>query len=187
MFARHEANFAAISTTLAVKGAMMSLSTETMVETDFGWRAVKDLKQGDAVATLDGGFVPLSWISDANATSDVYLAPAGALDNCSDVLLPGDTLVGIETPEGFDGVNSDTFSLPLKALDGTRGIRRAPGALANVRILGFENEEMLWAQTGMLVHARPIGDAFFDTLGFAEARAFAALDEAGHFGNALAA
>lgn len=180
MFTRHTAEFAEVNSTLAVKGAMVNLGLDTMLETPRGWTAVSELAPGDEVATLDGGFAPLAWIGRSQPMTRGLLVPAGAIDNCSDVILPDDTLVGIEAPLSFEAT-SDHVSLPLVAFEGLRGIRRPDGDAGQFRILGFETEEMIWAQTGMLVHARPMADAFFQTLRFADARGLVSLIDAGHF------
>lgn len=186
MFTRHTAEFAEVKSTLAVQGAMVNLGLDTMLETPNGWMAVSDLAPGDAVATLDGGFTPISWIGRAQPMTDSLLVPAGAAGNCSDLVLPTDTLLGIEAPLDYDAT-SDHVSLPLAAFEGMRGIGRGAIAPGQFRTLGFDAEEMIWAQTGMLVHARPMADAFFQTLRFADARALIALIDAGHYDLAQAA
>lgn len=179
MFTRYATEFANVNTSLAVKGAMVNLSVDAMLETPRGWMAVADLNPGDEVATLDGGFKPVSWISRTQPMLNGLLVPAGALGNCSDVILPADTLVGLEAPLTFEA-ESDHVSLPVAALEGLRGVRR-PDAVGRYCSLGFDTEEMVWTQTGMLVHAHPIADAFFQTLGFADARGLISLIDAGHF------
>lgn len=169
MFTRHNTAFADIQSTIAVKGAIASLSCNAMLETEAGFRAASDLQAGDTVATLDGGFAPISWIGQSAYAISAHLVPAGALDNCSDLYLPSDTLVGIEAPMGFEAA-SDLISMPVSALEGHRGIRPATGPVKACTI-GLETEEMIWTQTGTLLHARPMTDAFFQTLRFAEARA----------------
>jgi hypothetical protein len=179
MFTRYAVEFAEVNTSLAITGAMVNLGMDTMVETAQGWTAIADLTAGDAVATLDGGFVPLAWVGDTQPVVDALFVPARALNNCSDIILPAETLVGIEAPLHFDA-KSDHVSLPLAALEGLRGICKSDAAL-QFRTLGFASEEMIWAQTGMLVHARPMADGFFQTLRLAEARRLVSLVDAGHF------
>ncbi|THH38890.1 hypothetical protein E4Z66_04850 [Aliishimia ponticola] len=181
MFARHQKEFAEVKSNLAVKGAVISLGDATMLETRTGWMPVAELTRGDAVATLDGGFAPISWISEDRVARSAMLVPAGALDNCSDIYLPADALIAIEAPLDFQEAKSDHVSMPLSALEGYRGIRRDEDIVMTTRTLGFAEEEMLWAQTGLLIHARPMTDAFFQTLSFAESRAVLALIEAGAY------
>ncbi len=185
MFTRHTAEFAEVNSSLAVNGAMVNLGLDTMLETPQGWTAVADLTPGTEVATLDGGFAPIAWVGRAQPMGHGLLVPAGALGNCSDLVLPGETLVGLEAPLEFDAT-SDHISLPLAAFEGLRGIRRS-NAVGCFRTLGFDAEEMLWAQTGLLVHARPMADAFFQTLRFGDARGLISLIDAGHFDLAQAA
>lgn len=185
MFTRYKSEFAEVNSALAIKGAMVNLGLDTMVETRQGWTAVAALNSGDEVATLDGGFAPISWIGRAQPAIGGLLVPAGSLDNCSDVVLPEEARIGVEAPLHFDA-ESDHVSLPLAAFEGLRGIRRPQGTLL-ARTLGFETEEMVWAQTGLLVHASPITDPFFQMLSFGDARGLIALLDAGHFELAQAA
>lgn len=185
MFTRHNAEFAEVSSTLAIKGALLTLSADCHLDTPNGWVPVAQLKAGDAVATLDGDFVPLNSAGRLKPANDAMLVPAGALDNSTDVILPNDTLIGLEAPLDFDA-ESDHISVPLSALDGVRGIRPSDAKL-HVRTLGLDTEEMVWFETALLAHARPMNDAFFQTLNFAEARTMLALSRAGQINNAVAA
>lgn len=186
MFTRFETEFTSVTAAQPVDGAMLSLTETAMLETRTGWVPLSDLKAGDAVATLDGGFVPIAWISKDRTTRTAMHVPAGALDNCAAIDLTEDTRIGLEAPLDFD-VESDHVSLPLAAFEGLNGIRRAPARTVLTRTLGLETEEMLWTQTGTLVHARPIAEGFFQMLSFADARAMLALREAGHFDGVKAA
>jgi len=71
MFTRHKAEFAEVNSTLAVKGAMVNLDLDTMLESTEGWKRVAELAAGEAVATLDGGFAPISWIGRAQPTDPI--------------------------------------------------------------------------------------------------------------------
>ncbi len=185
MFTRHKKDFADVTTTLAVPGAMVTLCDDTMVETQRGWRAVRDLIAGDQIATLDGGFATVAFLGQTKACPDSITIAAHAFGNCSDVAMPLDTKIGFEAPLGFETA-TDHVSFSADALSGLPGITRS-SAPHQMRVLGFEEEEMIWTQTGLLVHARPMGEAFFETLSFADARALLALQASGHFADAVAA
>ena len=184
MFSRHSSQFTDVTSTLPSKGAMVTMTNDTYLETRTGWLPASQIKPGDAVATLDGGFADVSWVGRVKPSDDLFFVPAGVLENCSPLILPGDTRVGIQAPLNFDAT-SDHISLPLAAFAGTAGICKTKRASVSMRTFGFETEEMIWAQTGSLLHARPMSDAFFHSLRFAEARAFLALYGPTH--NAVAA
>ena len=169
MFTRHNTTFADIKSTIAVKGAIASIGCDAMVETEQGFKAAGALLPGETIATLDGGFVPVSWVGQSAYALTSHHVPAGALDNCADLDLPSDTLIGIEAPLEFEAT-SDMISMPVSALEGHCGIRPTKRPI-KACTLGLETEEMIWTQTGTLLHARPMTDAFFQTLRFAEARA----------------
>ncbi len=167
MFTRHSIDFADITSVTHAPGAMLSLSAETMIETQSGWTRAADLTPTDHLASLDGGFVPVAWLRRALPCAAI-LVPAGALGNCSDLILPEDTHIGVDAPLNFE-VETDMLSLPLRAFLGQNGIRLT--AASEFITLGLASEEMLWAQTGLLIHARPMSNGYFHTLCTAQARA----------------
>ena len=185
MFTRHTAEFANITSENAVNGALLNLSADTMLETTRGWMPVCELAPGDSLATLDGGFARIAWVHRSTAAEPGLFVPAGVLDNCSDLVLPASTRIGITAPIDFDA-ETDTLSVPLSAFEGTKGIKRHVATVDTFSV-GLETEEMVWAQTGMLIHARPMSNPYFHALSFAEARALLALDHAGYFGQTRAA
>lgn len=186
MFTRFETDFAKIETQAALPGAMVSLASDTMVETEQGFVPVSQLKAGDRVATLDGGFAELAWVSDDHNPTAAYYVPARALGNCAAMMLPETTQIGIEAPLGYDA-SCDHLSLPIAAFEGRHGICRAERMEMTTRTLGFEAEEMIWTQTGLLTHAQAVADPFFETMNFAEARGFLALLDADHYAENRAA
>ncbi len=184
MFSRHTTEFAHVTATVPTNGAMLTITNDTQLETRTGWKAAGHVNPGDAVATLDGGFAEIAWVGRVKPSDDLFHVPAGTLGNCSAMVLPGATLVGLEAPLSFDA-DTDHISVPLAAFSGTRGICATERASVSMRTLGLKTEEMIWAQTGTLLHARPMSDAFFHSLRFADARAFLALHGPTH--NAVAA
>lgn len=173
MFTRHTTDFTQVSATQAIRGAMFSLSAETMLECERGWKAVEDLRPSDAIASLDGGFVPLAWVRRAVPSTALFV-PAGSLGNCSDLCLPSDTRIGLTAPADFDAT-TDTLSVPLRAFEGVRGIRKQALESPLCYTIGLTSEEMIWAQTGLMVHAKPMTSPYFHALSFAETRALLAI------------
>lgn len=172
MFHNHNTAFAAFDpalTTAAASAAQSTLSGETMVETPQGWVAAHTLRAGDALATLDGGFAPITAISTSNVTGAMVRIPGGALSNCSDVVLPGDVHVGLELPNHVS--DAPFVTVPLSALCGWQGIRPTLVGAAELATLHFDTEELIYAQTGLLIHAAHSGETFFNRLSYGETRA----------------
>jgi len=172
MFYNHTTDFAQFNTALTPAPALAAhctLSGETMVETQQGWVAARTLRAGDALATLDGGFAPISAITKPDITNAMVHIPGGALSNCSDVVLPGDVHVGLELPAHVS--DAPMVTAPLSALCGWRGIRPTFAGSSELATLQFDTEELIYAQTGLLIHAAPIGETFFERLNYGETRA----------------
>lgn len=151
-----------------------TLTAQTRLETEAGWVTVDTLQAGDAVATLDGGFATITGITRPRSAAPLVHIPGGTLHNCSDVAVPGDAYVGLRAPDRW--IDTPIVSLPVQALSGWRGVRPTLFSGGDLAQLQFANEEMLFAQTGMLVHAGPAdGDSFFPRLGYGDARAVLSL------------
>ena len=176
MFLNHAQSFASFKP--AQTAACATLLTGTLVETPQGWRAIETLAIGDSVATLDGGFAPITHLQSGLSDAPLWRLPAGALNNCSDLLLSGDQYIATPETAELDLYDAPYVLLPVSALTGFRGI--APTiSTAPYRIfeLGFATEEVLYVQSGAMVHApsRDSDDAFFQRLGYGETRAALAL------------
>lgn len=153
----------------------------TMVETAEGWRDVETLAPGIRVQTWDGGLQPLRAVERMRLAPGALLVQlaGGTLSTCSDlVLLPGQHLL-LETGAAADLLDCDVALMPAGALDGLAGVslqRQRSGA--DVFALGFEHEEIVYANTGALLHCAPAGASgagalrsdFFTVLDAAAAR-----------------
>jgi len=186
MFTRHTAQFTDLTAQSKISGASALMAGDTIVETERGFARVSDLQPGDKIATLDGGFVALCWTDPEASAHPGFHIPAGVLGNCSDLRLHATTFVGLAAPLNY-AADTDHLSLPIAAFEGTRGIRRLPPCDSRFFRVGLRNEEMIWTQTGLLTHARPLLGGHFTQLTFAAARALLALDDAGHFDREIAA
>lgn len=179
MFHNHTKAFAQFEPAIipaAPAAARTTLGGDTLVETAQGWVAVRSLRVGDALATLDGGFAPITAITTPDMTGPLVCVPGGALSNCSDVTLPGDVHVGLDLPGHIH--DAPLVTAPLNALCGWRGIRPTLAGATDLATLHFETEELIYAQTGLLIHAAPGGETFFERLGYGETRAKIALLQA---------
>ena len=132
------------------------------IATAMGWRAVEALTAGDLVLTFDNSLQPLLdvrretfWVNDmmAPAAYASVMVPAGALGNSQDLELLPDQGVLIETEAACD-VHGDPFAVvPARSLVGYRGICRvSPRTRVDVITLVFEDEQVIYAEGGALVH-----------------------------------
>ena len=148
------------------------LFASTMVETDAGWRPAGTLKEGQRLQTLDGGLVDLISVTQhksRNSDHLVWHVPAGVLDTCSDLELHDGQLVAICHKACQILFGQDIVLAPINALIGYRGIMprmSAPQASTEIR---FASEEIIYAQTGALLHVRePALAPFFQQIDHAE-------------------
>jgi hypothetical protein len=153
-----------------------TLGAQTLLETPLGWSNVDTLSVGDTVATLDGGFARITAISHPERTQPLIHVPGGVLSSCSDLHLPADTYVALTPPAHLS--DAPVVSVPLKALSGWRGIRPTLFGGPDLATLHFEEEEMIYAQTGLLIHAKSDNaSGFYKTLEYGDTRAMLSLIE----------
>lgn len=178
MLLNHDTAFAAFTPANASPSAerthTTTLSAQTLLETPSGWATVDTLRAGDDVATLDGGFVRICAISRPERRAPLIHVPGGVLSNCSDVSLPSDARVALTPPARWS--QAPVVSVPIKALCGWNGIRPTLFAGPDLATLHFDTEEMLFAQSGLLIHAYDgAPDPFFPVLEYGDTRALLAL------------
>lgn len=164
-----------------------ALPDGTMLETRDGWRAVETLGPGDAVATLDGGFAMLTGLRRrrlAPGRMRHWRIPAGTFNTCSDLRLSAGQHIALAGPECDRLFGAPCVLAPIATMAGFRGIAPLTGlARAEATELRFASEEIVYAQTGALLHV-PSGGAtsFFRTLGYGETRALLSLMNGAHCG-----
>lgn len=176
--------FSPIETLLAP--VTTGLVAGTLLETSTGWRPIEALAVGDCVQTLDGGLARILHLTRRTLRPEVETAllmlPGGQYDACSDLLLlPGQHLL-IDTLDDTTMDGAPFALIPALALAGPN-VRRhyAPTALEVVTPL-FADEEVVYANTGVLLHCPGITDgagrypedSFFPRLDAVAARAFLA-------------
>jgi hypothetical protein len=156
----------------------------TMVDTDRGFMEVRDLKPGDMVYTFDGGAQEVKAVKHSVPRLTTLMhVPAGALGNDTDLLLPADQMVALELDAAERLFDVPLVMTKLISLSGYKGISPAlPERMARIH-LEFGEEELVWAESGMLIQAAGEGlDSAFRRLSLAETRQILASDE----GRALA-
>ena len=197
MFLNHSQDFAQFQPTdiaanppalsFPKRAEISALKDGTMLETPTGWKPVETLQKGDQVYTLDGGFTELTGIRThslgAGTTRMVHI-PAGSLNNCSDLVLTAGQQVALIEPECETLFDAPCVLVPAAAMAGFRGIRPLTGfGETTATELSFATEEIVYAQTGALLHVSSgETDPFFRTLNYGESRALLSLLNQGHLG-----
>lgn len=157
----------------------------TLVETAVGWRRVELLRVGDHVQTFDGGLRQLRRVERSYygadhggyALEEVLHVPGGALDNCDDLFVMPDQMLMITSEVAADLLGTPSVLIPATALIGYRGItRQFPQGLVEAITLGFDDEELIYANSGLLAHcAAGATSDFFTTLDHGRAKALISL------------
>lgn len=137
----------------------------TLVETASGWRDIASLIPGDLVYTFDGGLRPVSGLRRATAAGDAIRVPDRVLGNDSAQFLAPDQLVMIDTGRAYDWLGSPVALVRAEDLVGLAGIRRRAAPDRQLCMPVFREEEVIFAATGMRVHApTEAGPEFFMVL-----------------------
>lgn len=168
--------------------ACLTLLPGSLVETATGWTDAADLTPGDRVQTLDGGQARIAGLTRRPLTSRDGVAmhiPGGALDNCSDLILPGVQRLGLIHPTCERLFGAPCVLVQAHALAGFRGIAPAPAPVAGAQIvteLQMAEEELVYAQTGLLLCAPSARQPAYRRLSYGEARALLAVMSGGSCG-----
>lgn len=196
MFARSETNEIDGLSLVGLKSPIRSgIIAGTKVETEKGWCAVEMLLSGTKVQTYAGlrrvAKVERSYIEPTNPAAcpdGLLLVPGGALNNCSAFyVLPGQHLL-LETIYAEEIFGDAATLIPGAALEGFRGITRVrPRGLVEVITLRFDEEDVVYGNTGVLFHSPAMATAggespqsdFYLTLTKGQSEALLALLETG--------
>lgn len=166
-------------------GRDAGLISGTRVETAAGWRPVELLRVGDQVQTLDGGLRQVRRVERAYYGTDhggyvldrVMRVPGGAIGNCDAMFLMPEQHLMIESRVAEDLLGTPMVLLPASALEGYRGISgMAAGALIEAITLGFDDEEIVYANSGVLMQcSATVGSEFFTALDHGRGKALVSL------------
>lgn len=137
----------------------------TSVETASGWRPVESLMTGAMVQTYAGlrrvARVDRSFVEPGNRAVNpepMLLVPGGVLNNCSAFYLLPDQLVLLETIYAEEIFGDAATLVPGAALEGFRGIAEVrPRGLVEVISLQFDEEDVVYGNTGVLFHCPSVG------------------------------
>lgn len=133
------------------------------LETAAGWVPVERLAIGMAVQTFDGGLRPivdLKRVKVGHMLLDFFpqgltLVPGGALNNCEPFYVSPNQEILLRDAAVMDVTGHSAALIRAEFLEGTRGITRSlPVDDLTIVILAFEEEEIVWANTGTLLACR---------------------------------
>ncbi|WP_160170267.1 Hint domain-containing protein [Sulfitobacter noctilucicola] len=160
------------------------LMAGTVVASNLGWRAIEALAVGDSVLTFDNGMQPIVeirrhtfWVDapDSDAASWPVYVPVGALDNRTELVLLPDQGVVVESDGAADAFGDPFSIVAAQALEGVRGIMRAaPAQKIELIAVYFENEQVVYAEGGALIHC-PRNTVALDAFLNADATTYAVL------------
>lgn len=132
------------------------------VASNRGWRAVEKLTVGDKALTFDHGmktivdiqreafFIPEHKLSKRQSP---LLVPKGVMNNRTDIWLMPDQGLLVESDAAMDALGDPFAVVPAHVLHGLKGIRRAaPGDRLNITTLAFAEDEVIYAEGGMLAY-----------------------------------
>jgi Hint domain len=183
-FSRTTTAFYPVETLLAP--VTTGLVAGTLLETSTGWRAVETLTAGDCVQTLDGGLARILRLDrrslPTSQDAPLLILQGGCYDACSDLLLlPGQHLL-IDTLDDEISMGAPFALLPALALCGPQMRRHRPAAALEIITPLFADEEIIYANSGVLMHCPGIADgagrypedSFFPRLDITTARDFLA-------------
>lgn len=125
----------------------------TRVETAEGWMDVAGLRPGMELYTQDGGLRRLAGLTSTPAAGeDAVVLPEGAFGNDTATALPGGQMILLGTGAAIDWLGTPVALVPGARLLGLRGVRRRPAPDAPRFTLLFDEEEVIFAASGLCVH-----------------------------------
>ena len=125
----------------------------TRVSTEFGWRAVEDLRPGDRVLTFDDGLQPVAHVAliPAAGPRTVMQIPKSALGNRAALrVVPGQRLL-IDTASAESVIGEPFVLIRAQALLGYKGIVPAMDKGPSVRLV-FDRPQMVFAEGSAVLH-----------------------------------
>lgn len=161
MFLNHSKAFGDVLEASVAGLVPSGLLPQTRVETTGGWLPAARLEVGMSLYTYDGGEKPIVALRTLDAPGDAVRLPAGML-GCDDEthLAPGQ-MVMVETGAAMSWLNVPVALARAEDLIGHAGIRRRRSPATTLIQPLFEEEEILFAATGLRLYAAA-RDTHFD-------------------------
>jgi Hint domain-containing protein len=148
-------------------GITHGLVAGTNVASNLGWRAVDALSVGDMVLTFDNAMQPiveirrdLTWLDAKDVPPQMWpvTVPAGALGNRCELALLPDQGILVESEAAADAMGDPFAVVPALALNGIRGIHRAPPQhQIEIITLFFAADEVVYVEGGTLAFCPHLG------------------------------
>lgn len=156
---------------VAVRGIVtQGILAGTRVASNLGWRVVEALAPGDRVLTFDNGMRQIRevrretvWFESQMAPQHLWPVqiPVGALCNRVPMTILPDQGVVIESDVADEALEDPFAVLMARDLVGLRGITQSPPRTQHeVITLVFDDEEVIYAEGGALIHCPKSGDLF---------------------------
>ncbi|MEX0286395.1 MAG: Hint domain-containing protein [Paracoccaceae bacterium] len=155
--------------------AQSGLLSGTHVASNLGWRKVEALSVGDKVLTFDNSMQTITDIrretlfigerGHAHPTTLPVHVPKGALYNRCDLWLMPEQGLLIESDAASDALGDPFAIVSAQSLTGFRGIcREAPSDQLEITTLSFEQDEVVYAEGGLLAYCPQPRDFLMDEL-----------------------
>ena len=142
----------------------------TRVASNLGWRVIEALAPGDKVLTFDNGMQTIKevrrevhMIDEPSVPQQHWPinVPVGALSNRIELSMLPDQGVVVESDVADEAMDDPFAVLTARHLVGLRGITQSPARMQQEAVtLVFENEEVIYAEGGALIHCPKPGDLF---------------------------
>lgn len=159
--------------------APTGLSATTLIEGASGWQTADTLRIGARVHTFDGGLVTILGLA-RNPVRDTpaILIPGGIAGNCADLTLARGQHILVDTLDDPGLPDAEMVLVPATAFLGLPGVIETRLSEELITLM-FAHEEILWANSGTLVHCPSLAgtdleDGFFQRLSAAHAQSFIA-------------
>ena len=159
--------------------APSGLSAATLVEAETGWIPANTLRIGAKVHTFDGGLATILGLTRKPVQdAPAILIPGGIAGNCADLILPRGQHILVDTLDDPSLPDADMVLVPATAWLGLPGVFETRLTDEVITPL-FADEEILWANSGTLLHCPSLAGTgydggFFQRLAPTEGRAFLA-------------
>lgn len=145
----------------------------TAIATSFGWRPVEAICCGDMVLTFDHGFRSVAGVCrvllwDGRGTCPAALRPvridANVLDNTQDVVVLPEQGIMVESDAAVDH-RGDPFAVLMPRSMEAYGFADCVEQSQPIEaiVLEFEDDEVVYGQSGLHFHIPAAGDLFEET------------------------
>ncbi len=142
--------------------APAGLSGATLIETETGWAPAETLRIGTRVHSFDGGLATILGLQRSPVEDmAAVLIPGGIAGNCADLILPRGQHILVDTLDDPALPDADMVLVPAAAFSDLPGVRETRLTGEVITPL-FADDEILWANSGTLLHCPSLAGAGLD-------------------------